>query len=376
MTNINMKEKEKEEFRSSGSRKEKEGTKVSVPTVHGATFNQTGCLSLTLFIFAYLYMLQQVYALATEWGSVPLKSFKRLHLEVGLDHQVNHNPVQLLNGNLESATVYNSSLPLKQRLRSLEKFDAKALGILVGINVSHSHYWYSENKFNREHAQVKGSFLPGTLPLSRTESLNRCYVDGKRYKYELMNANVCSYAPKYNLFFYMNPKCGSSSGKAIMKKYFGAGDQLFFKDCIDMFFNQTIYGHKGFKVTAVRHPYSRFYSGYEEVMFRKLTQKRFDRVPKDMRRFVHPYMNWTYPEYVDFGNTRKGMKQLANTLETFVEDFHNEKPFDNHLRTQGMCTTVGISSKCSLVRVAKILYHCDTKENFIALVSVLIILSH
>mmetsp|Transcript_6327 Transcript_6327/g.7981 ORF Transcript_6327/g.7981 Transcript_6327/m.7981 type:complete len:112 (+) Transcript_6327:1135-1470(+) len=111
-------------------------------------------------------------------------------------------------------------------------------------------------------------------------------------------------------------------------------------------------------------------------MFRKLTQKRFDRVPKDMRRFVHPYMNWTYPEYVDFGNTRKGMKQLANTLETFVEDFHNEKPFDNHLRTQGMCTTVGISSKCSLVRVAKILYHCDTKENFIALVSVLIILSH
>jgi len=164
-------------------------------------------------------------------------------------------------------------------------------------------------------------FEPGSLDLSRTESIARCFVNQSLYKVE---KNLCAYSSKYHLYYYLIPKSGSSSGRHIMKGDFAAYET---STCAEL---SNLPGTK--KTVSVRNPLSRFYASYDEAFVRRLPKQHS--IPTKYRRFMEPWKGKDYDYYKTFFDTKDGVKLLTDTFEKFVHDYDGEIPYDVHLHLQ------------------------------------------
>mmetsp|Transcript_25489 Transcript_25489/g.55154 ORF Transcript_25489/g.55154 Transcript_25489/m.55154 type:complete len:390 (+) Transcript_25489:223-1392(+) len=176
-------------------------------------------------------------------------------------------------------------------------------------------------------------FSPGTLPLSRLETFQRCYVDPKRYQKHLaLNGKRCSISEKYKLAYVMVAKSGSSTSRVVMKNGFDGKEK---GKCTKELESHAKPGKDNmFYFSFFRDPTSRFFSCYQEMFVKWFKLRRRRQVPEKYQRFLEPYHGMDIRDYIELFFSGEGAALLTRTLEQFVDDYDAEDPFDHHLRLQ------------------------------------------
>mmetsp|Transcript_19778 Transcript_19778/g.25627 ORF Transcript_19778/g.25627 Transcript_19778/m.25627 type:complete len:368 (+) Transcript_19778:120-1223(+) len=178
------------------------------------------------------------------------------------------------------------------------------------------------------------TFLPGSLEgLSRTEVVRKCYVDPQRYAKHFLE-NICTFSPNYNLFYFLLPKSGSSTGRHVMKYSFDAKEHSP-KKCrrfIESGEGFDVQGKKPLTTVSLRNPLSRFYASYDEMHVRRLGKP--DRIPAKYNAWMKDYKDWTYDQYKELFETKEGVRKITRSFEKFVNDYDGYHPFDVHLNLQ------------------------------------------
>lgn len=164
-------------------------------------------------------------------------------------------------------------------------------------------------------------FFPGSLNLTRWETLNKCYVDPQIYSDHLPSNAYCVVSSKYKLIYYLVPKSGSSTNREVMTASL-AGRETTTKEC-DKLAEEEDYRVIGF----VRDPSKRIYSSYEEAIARKLND--VESIPKHFNRFVEGL-----PNYKAYEKLFSQPHLLTARFEQFLDDWDGKELFDNHLSLQ------------------------------------------
>lgn len=146
---------------------------------------------------------------------------------------------------------------------------------------------------------------------------------------------MCTYSEKYDLYYYLLPKSGSSTGRHVMKADFEAKEystgtcKEFLRGSRNIFSTSS---SKTITTVSMRNPVSRFYASYDEMFVRKLRHQEL--IPKQYVRFMKPFWGWDYDKYAELFDTKEGVRKLTEAFETFVEDYDGISPFDSHLTLQ------------------------------------------
>jgi hypothetical protein len=167
---------------------------------------------------------------------------------------------------------------------------------------------------------VESFFAPGTLSLSRSETLAACKIDAKKYT-QHYSQDLCMMAPEHKLTYYLLPKSASSTNRDMMEKLGKTAATYNYKQC------DKFKGNK--RVSFVRNPLTRMYAQYEEMMARSLNRIKDGHIPERFRRFIEGYSN--YKEYdADFATPER----LSKRFEYFMEDWDTTTLWDSHLALQ------------------------------------------
>jgi len=169
-------------------------------------------------------------------------------------------------------------------------------------------------------------FEPGSLSLSRTEALNRCYVERKERRSDF---NMCTVSDVYHITYFMLPKSGSSTGRHVMKdvKHGFSGKEISRPEC-----NRKLRDSEFLNIVSVRNPLTRFFASYDEAFVRKLPSQH--RIPLKYRKFMEPFQGWVYNDYAELFDDPAGVRLLTKSFETFVRDYDGEIVYDEHLQLQ------------------------------------------
>jgi Sulfotransferase family len=160
-------------------------------------------------------------------------------------------------------------------------------------------------------------FAPGSLQMTKSESLKLCYMDPQKYRHHMHKRRKCSVSKEYKLVYFMVAKAGSSTARTVMKQSFHATENW----CTGNFTNDAGWS----RFTFVRNPFSRFISSYQEMVKRVWAQGQT--IPEQYGSFMAPYP------------TKSSAKNMTEQERTraflqFVEDYDAAMPFDGHLRLQ------------------------------------------
>jgi len=184
-------------------------------------------------------------------------------------------------------------------------------------------------------------FLPGSLNLSRTGVLHKCYVPAS---VKLPAGQGCSRSDKYKIIFHMTPKSGSSTGRHVIKNDFGGVDH--FSDSACRAPSGPDHDH-WIEVAVLRNPSTRAFASYEEMFVRRLGSPEM--IPVNSRAFMEPFRGWLYPNYSALFDTVEGVRKLNDAYEQFMRDWDG-KAFDMHLESQvayNMRRRPGVSNRHS-----------------------------
>lgn len=181
-------------------------------------------------------------------------------------------------------------------------------------------------------------FIPGSLSMSRKESIQRCYI-GSKGNYEEQNRTTCVHVPEHNIIIYLQPKVGSSTLRLIMNKTFGENHTQV--GCGRITPQQRAEAHYW---VFTRDPFDRFISGYKEIVVERSTL--YDEIYRDDKAKKYlPEEHFfslkkeldTLPDEVKVRSKRNPTHGdvLFNTklFEQFVQDYDG-KAFDTHLVLQ------------------------------------------
>lgn len=172
-------------------------------------------------------------------------------------------------------------------------------------------------------------FEPGSLSLSRLETYQKCYVDPIKYRNHFDNKIRCSISRKFNLEYFMVGKAGSSTCRYVMKNSFDAKE----KGCREQDLLLPSSSNM-IRFTFFREPFSRFISSYQEALMRSLNDHK--RVPRQYFEslIIPPFQQMKKRKYKRLFHNETGRELLMNGLQTFVNAYDAERPFDGHLRLQ------------------------------------------
>lgn len=201
-------------------------------------------------------------------------------------------------------------------------------------------------------------YLPGTLAITSTESLQHCHVNTTQFEHHFSTRGsiLVSLSERHKLIYRNIPKSASSSSRHAMKEWFGGEDmRIKIRDL-----KARVENDKYQIVSFIRDPLDRFYSSYDEAFFRKgpwfgegrLVKNR----PGEVKGYLkskhkldpYPYLYdglHTYDDYRDkFCDKGSDLEcQTAETIddgdltrrfEHFVADYDGRDPFDVHLSLQ------------------------------------------
>lgn len=162
-------------------------------------------------------------------------------------------------------------------------------------------------------------FEPGTLPHSRIDTIARCWTgptDPNEVRRHLQSV-YCLYSEKYNVSSNHCAKTGCSTRVYVMKQYMDAVQRQCFKVNIDPGLLQVV---------TTRHPFSRFVSGYKEMLHRHRIYKgihKMNPIPEEYSRFLSPIQNWTATEKQELFEAKipELLALKTKMFETFVEDY-------------------------------------------------------
>lgn len=126
----------------------------------------------------------------------------------------------------------------------------------------------------------QGEFLPGSLNISKEETLRKCYLppsasDSHRGKQQ------CVISDKYKMNFFLVPKTGSSTNRVAFKENLEGHEKQGSHGAIYCNQKLTQEQRSYVNVVTIREPLSRFYSQYMEAEFRaekdggKMTRMKF-----------------------------------------------------------------------------------------------------
>mmetsp|Transcript_32372 Transcript_32372/g.39843 ORF Transcript_32372/g.39843 Transcript_32372/m.39843 type:complete len:372 (-) Transcript_32372:1131-2246(-) len=195
---------------------------------------------------------------------------------------------------------------------------------------------YFPNENEKKHIfDDESIFLPGSIKdMTRTETVNRCYVDPVKYKQHKLG-NICTYSPKYDLFYFLIPKSGSSTGRHVMKHSFEA-DEHSSHNCKRFMETGKAFnsgeGDKTLRTTSLRNPLSRFFASYDEMHVRRLG--KLNKIPANYNAWMKDYDGWDYDRYKELFETKEGVQKITRSFEKFVHDWDGVVPFDVHLMLQ------------------------------------------
>lgn len=130
-------------------------------------------------------------------------------------------------------------------------------------------------------------FLPGSLPMNRTETLHKCYFPVSN---KLPTIQGCTISEKYKIIFYMTPKAGSSTGRHVVKNDFEGVDHEV-RCRIPEGENES----EWIQMAVLRNPTTRAFASYEEMFVRHLG--RVQHIPERFRRFMIPFQDFIYLNY-------------------------------------------------------------------------------
>jgi len=173
-------------------------------------------------------------------------------------------------------------------------------------------------------------FLPGSLNMTRLETLQRCYIDPKRYKFHLQTPEKLHVSQNHQLIYRGNPKAGSTGSRQRMQTYFPPIDPVFMV-CRDDH-NQTLYEQyqNYFTFTFVREPTQHFVSGYKEMLLR--WQRFYEHHPAGHQPPAHLQQFASNVTQLDHQNDADGVRQA---FESFVtEHYHGYLVPNNHVSFQ------------------------------------------
>jgi hypothetical protein len=201
-------------------------------------------------------------------------------------------------------------------------------------------------------------FLPGTLEMTSTESLQHCHVNTNQYEHHFPTRGpiLVSLSESHKLIYRNIPKSASSSSRHAMKEWFDGEDMRIKVEDLKSRVENDAYQ----LVSFIRDPLDRFYSSYDEAFFRKgpwfgegrLVKNR----PGEVKGYLknkhkldpYPYLYdglRTYDDYRDkFCDKGNDIDcKMADTIddgdltrrfEQFVADYDGRDPFDVHLSLQ------------------------------------------
>jgi len=186
--------------------------------------------------------------------------------------------------------------------------------------------------------QGPGFFEPGSLNLSRVESMSKCYINPKGMYKTHFGDGLCVVSASKKFMFYHVRKSGSSTGRKIAEEQFQGKDM---QRC-----NRG--GREDYFAAAfVRNPTTRFFAQYEEMFVRTLGNKmrvpnQFDVFHSDMKDYK-AYERAFCGKYIN--EPRQGRRKpcdqipsqdtgdLARRFEKFVESWDGTV-FEAHLAMQ------------------------------------------
>mmetsp|Transcript_17058 Transcript_17058/g.33286 ORF Transcript_17058/g.33286 Transcript_17058/m.33286 type:complete len:378 (+) Transcript_17058:32-1165(+) len=183
------------------------------------------------------------------------------------------------------------------------------------------------------------SFAPGSLSMTRAESMKKCWVDPKGMYRTHFGDYLCVVSESQKMVFYHVRKSGSSTGREVATKTFGGRDM---QNCKRRAADIKNY----YTVAFVRNPITRFFASYEEMFVRTLGNHR---VPKQFDVFHADLENYKAYERIfcgpDADLPRRGQKkpcdqvltretgELAHRFERFVKAWDGTM-FEQHLGFQ------------------------------------------
>ena len=171
-------------------------------------------------------------------------------------------------------------------------------------------------------------FAPGSLNMTRLEAFSQCYVDPVKYANYIDVPVTCSISDAYKLVFHTIPKSASSTGRIVMETYFNATEER----CHDILKEEAV-RDSYFHFTMTRDPLSRFFSSFDEMLFRyvnrRSNRRRVYRLPEAYQEPFKPFQHMTNKRYM-----RVPAETILQTFEHFTNVYDGADPFDVHLRLQ------------------------------------------
>lgn len=182
------------------------------------------------------------------------------------------------------------------------------------------------------------TFEPGSLNMTRKETLDLCYIDPVQYRkhYNALGTG-CSFStvttPK--IVYYFIAKSGSTTARLLMSDLFSAKEKQFCNMDALLRRNNNDGKQRYHQFTLTREPSDRFMSAYSEMMKRwALRILRTHMIPTKYRKFLDPVRDRPNFLFFKLYRTEKGQKLLMESLRLFLEHYDGEEPFDTHLRQQ------------------------------------------
>ena len=207
-------------------------------------------------------------------------------------------------------------------------------------------------------------FRPGDLQMSSVEALQHCHVDASEYKNHVKSgrSTLVSISKAHKLIYRNIPKSASSSARLAMETYFHGQDRnIKFQEL------RHIVNNRNYTlVSFIREPLSRFYSSYDEALYRwgpwMGSQTKAERQPGVAKTYhlnkhkLDKYRYYLYegmeteeeyrrsfcPEELlhksdakvaCYGAPSIDNGTLTQRFERFVQDYNGD-PFDVHLTLQ------------------------------------------
>jgi len=204
-------------------------------------------------------------------------------------------------------------------------------------------------------------FSPGSLNMTRQESLSKCYVDPKGTYKSHFGDGLCVVSKTRDFVFYHVRKSGSSTGREVATQQFAGKDMQRCHGQYDHFY----------QVAFVRNPITRFFAQYEEMFVRTLAGKG-PKVPEKFNVFHNDLPDYKSYERIfcgkdaDVPRTRqlkpcdqvlsREKGELSSRFEKFVE------VWDGHVFEAHLAMQAPILSKRQTGRCHKLDFIGDTKH--------------